>query len=147
MDRGFMKKLPFYLTTVFLLTLIAMMLLPPSTHRHEPGISRIKAEMSNIKIALQQYEATYNEFPRGENSAISQALLGANAKSRVFIQARTNNLGELIDPWNKPYNIKIQIGDRTGFTIRSAGENQTFDDSDDYLLDSAKNNFTQGPKP
>ncbi len=139
-----MKRLPFYLASGFCVILLAALLLPPYIRHHEPGVPRVKFEMLNIAHALQAYEATYNEFPFSDNLSVCRALLGSNIQSIVFLYAQTNNLGELIDPWNTAY--KIEFTNRTNFIVQAAGKNLKFGDGDDYVLDSTMSNFAKEPK-
>jgi hypothetical protein len=102
-------------------------------------------DMKAIASALCQYETVFSEFPKGDNVTIFQALLGSNGQKHCFLEpGRTNNLGELLDPWKTPY--KIEIVTDTKFVIQSAGEDQQFGTKDDYILDSTKRDFFQEPK-
>ena len=141
-----MKRRPFYLVCGSLIALLAAVLLSYPIRHREPGVPRVKVEMLTIANALRQYESTYNEFPLGDDSCISRALLGSNVQSIVFLYARTNDLGELIDPWKTAYKIRIELSDRTNFLIQSAGKNKMFSDSDDYALDSTKSDSVQEPR-
>ena len=141
-----MKRLPFYLVSGVCIIVLAALLLPSLIRHHEPGVPRVKFEMSNIASALRAYESTYNEFPHGDNLSVSSALLGSNTQSIVFLYARTNNLGELVDPWKTAYKIRIELSDRTNFLIQSAGQNKMFGDSDDYAVDSTKSDLIQEPR-
>lgn len=141
-----MKRLPFYLVSGVCIIVLAALLLPSPIRHHEPGVPRVKFEMSNIANALRAYESTYNELPRSDNLSVSSALLGSNTQSIVFLYARTNNLGELIDPWNTAYRIEIEFTNRTNVIVQAAGKNRNFGDGDDYVLDSTMSNFAKEPK-
>lgn len=100
--------------------------------------------MSNLNAAFNQYYAEYGIFPKGTNSAVLKVLLGDNPEKIQFFNAdprRIDSKGELLDPWETPYDI--QISDQTNYTIRSAGASRAFGDKDDIIYDGSENDFVK----
>ncbi len=101
-------------------------------------IGRSRMELNSIAMALNMYETTFGGFPTGSNGDIFRSLMGTNPKAIAFLEPGiTNQLGELLDPWNSPY--QIQIIANTSYLIRSAGKNRIAGDADDIALRSAGN--------
>jgi hypothetical protein len=66
-------------------------------------------------------------------------FLTANIYEGISFTTRTNGLGELIDIWQMPFQIKF-VG-QTNIIIRSAGPDQKYGDSDDIIFNSVSNNL------
>src|SRR6185436_13314911 len=98
----------------------------------------IDLETSQIRTALQTYEAAFAAFPTGDSPAVFRALRGDNPQKIVFLQCRAESVspdGGMLDPWGTPYKIYFSGKEPL---IRSAGPNKQFDDSgrkafDDYI--------------
>ena len=74
-----------------------------------------------------------------QNEFILNPFLTANIYEGISFTTRTNGLGELIDIWQMPFQIKF-VG-QTNIIIRSAGPDQKFGDSDDIIFNSVSNNL------
>jgi len=75
------------------------------------------------------------------NEFILNPFLVTNKYSGISFTTRTNTLGEIIDIWQTPFQIKI-IG-QTNFIISSAGPNKIFGDADDIIFNSVSNDFVK----
>jgi hypothetical protein len=73
------------------------------------------------------------------NEFILNPFLTTNIYEGISFTTRTNGLGELIDIWQMPFQIKF-VG-QTNIIIRSAGPDQKFGDSDDIIFNSVSNNL------
>jgi hypothetical protein len=73
------------------------------------------------------------------NEFILNPFLVTNKYSGISFATRTNALGELIDFWQTPFQIKF--AEQTNFIIRSAGPNRIFGDADDIIFNSASNDI------
>ena len=65
---------------------------------------------------------------------------------RTFVEPagfpnQTNAQGEIIDPWNVPF--QIEIAGQTNFIVRSAGPDKKFGDADDIIFNSTTNDFVK----
>jgi hypothetical protein len=73
------------------------------------------------------------------NEFILNPFLATNIYEGISFTTRTNGLGELIDIWQMPFQIKF-VG-QTNIIIRSAGPDQKYGDSDDIIFNSVSNNL------
>jgi hypothetical protein len=73
------------------------------------------------------------------NEFILNPFLTTNIYEGISFTTRTNGLGELIDIWQMPFQIKF-VG-QTNIIIRSAGPDQKYGDSDDIIFNSVSNNL------
>ena len=95
-------------------------------------------EMQQFLSAMESYQSLYGDYPAGKPSGILTALRGSNPQKIIFlnVDTRTNSSGELVDPWETPYQV---VFDSTNhFTIQSAGKNKRFGDEDDFKLSSSE---------
>lgn len=101
------------------------------------NVVRCKVQMNSVLDALRSYQAAYNSFPTGTQSAIVQCLTGNNPQQIHFLYVGTplERDGQFRDPWETPYRITFESTNR--ITIRSAGENRLFGDKDDLELSEA----------
>jgi hypothetical protein len=106
------------------------------------NLSRTKMDIASIRAAAQQFETVYGRLPIGTNALLFHALFGGNPQKTVFLEGRTNNTGELLDPWGTPY--RIEIGE-TNFLISSAGKDGKWGDKDDYIFDGKSGIYIQDP--
>jgi hypothetical protein len=75
------------------------------------------------------------------NEFILNPFLITNKYSGISFTTRTNTLGELIDIWQTPFQIKSV--EQTNFIISSAGPNKIFGDADDIIFNSVSNDFVK----
>jgi hypothetical protein len=68
-------------------------------------------------------------------------FLTTNIYEGISFTTRTNGLGELIDIWQMPFQIKF--AGQTNIIIRSAGPNKKFGDKDDIIFNSVSNDFVK----
>ena len=59
--------------------------------------------------------------------------------SSMFSDSHTNAQGEILDPWNTPFQVEI-VG-QTNFILRSAGPNKNIGDADNIIFNSVSNDF------
>jgi len=64
-------------------------------------------------------------------------FLTTNKYRGISFTTHTNALGELIDIWQTPFQIKL--AGETNFIISSAGPNKKFGDADDIIFNSVSN--------
>jgi len=145
----FTKRIIFYTVTLVLITILIALLLPLVRNgRTDSGypLSRTKMDVSNINIALKQFDVAGRILPSGDNPSIFRALFGSNVLQIAFLRSeRINADGELLDPWGSPYQIEM-LG-QTNFLIKSAGKNGRWGDVDDYISDGRKDQYLQDPSP
>ena len=75
------------------------------------------------------------------NEFILNPFLTTNTYEGISFTTRTNGLGELIDIWQMPFQIKF--AGQTNIIIRSAGPNKKFGDKDDIIFNSVSNDFVK----
>jgi hypothetical protein len=117
---------------------LAGLLNPLGSHPIIDKVRRIDLETSQIRTALQTYEAAFGAFPSGDSLAVFRALRGDNPQKIVFLQCGAESVspdGGMLDPWGTSYRIYFSGKEPL---IRSAGPNKRFDDSgqkefDDYI--------------
>jgi hypothetical protein len=68
---------------------------------------------------------------------ILNPFLTTNKYRGISFTTHTNALGELIDIWQTPFQIKL--AGETNFIISSAGPNKKFGDADDIIFNSVSN--------
>jgi hypothetical protein len=107
-----------------------------------PGMSAKVAlcrhEMSLLAHAATRYQDDCGSMPAGTRGEIMRCLRGNNPRKIVYFNLNSNRFnsdGEILDPWGKPYEIKLDSP--TNVTLRSAGRNGRFGDKDDEIY-SAK---------
>jgi hypothetical protein len=71
----------------------------------------------------------------GMNDLVFHPVSRADADCKV----RTNGLGEFVDVWGTPYEVRSEGPGR--LAIRSAGADGQFGDADDIVYDSVANSF------
>ena len=84
-----------------------------------------------ISQILGHYRYAYQENPVGENSEITDRLLGNNPKKIVFIAPDCEALrgGKLVDPWGTPLFFHALSAEQ--MDVASAGSDQEFWTDDD----------------
>ncbi len=139
MDDSEMGIWPKLLSRLLFLFLVAWIfsnfILPPLVRKKRPKVPQARMEINNLIAALDQYHAETENYPFGTTAEICRVLYGENPAKLVFFTAnpkRVGASGELMDPWNTPY--EIQILGQTNYIIRSAGPNRIFGDKDDLEL-------------
>jgi len=111
---------------------------PPRSRPIVERFRRIDLETSQIRVALQSYDAAFGAFPVGDSSAVFRSLRGDNPQKISFLQCLAESVspdGGMLDPWGTPYKIYFSGKE---LLIRSAGPNKQFDDLgrkefDDYI--------------
>jgi type II secretion system (T2SS) protein G len=105
------------------------------------GVENFRAttvEMQALRQAARLYEQEFAELPHGGSNDIVRALRGDNPKHIVFLSGgRSTKIDEFLDPWGRPYEIRVIAGD---VAIRSAGANGILGDADDEQLLPGKSN-------
>jgi hypothetical protein len=92
-------------------------------------MTKLHMDVENLFSGLQEYKEHVGSFPTGNNAQIVKALRGQNPKNVIILVNRKTELnekGELVDAWDTP--LRIYFSD-TSVLIRSAGENQRFENS------------------
>ena len=138
-----MKRLIFWLVALAIIALLAAMLLPVSGPRPALNVE-CRFHLSDLEIAITNYQVAYTNYPAGNHSEIIKCLLGDNPKRIQFININSNNLSsnvEYLDPWKTPYAINFHSNNR--FIISSAGKDKKFGDADDIIFNSASNDFVK----
>ena len=126
-----MKALPGILLVLLVLGLLGgLTAYIVSRMRPHPGAEFLEDADTLISV-LQDYRKFVGNFPSGTPSEVVAALSGQGTSDRkvvVFANSleRKNNQGEIVDPWGTPIQIFFS---HDAVLIRSAGPNQTFEDS------------------
>ncbi len=92
-------------------------------------IAKFNTDCDNLILGFQQYREFVGNYPTGNNSAITKALLGQTGRKVLILTVRRsdiNDKGEIIDPWGTPYQFYFSTDE---VLIRSAGPNKAFEDS------------------
>ncbi len=103
-------------------------LLPVGSRPIIDKVRLVDVDTSQIRAALQSYEAAFGMFPTGKSSAVFRALRGDNSRKIIFLQCTPGSVapdGSMLDPWGTPYKIYFSGKEPL---IRSAGPNKQFDD-------------------
>ncbi len=86
--------------------------------------------------AIKLYGSMFGGNPVGSNAEITRSLNGENPRQARFLKAeeglRTNEKGELIDPWGTPYFFHQLSGSQ--MEIRSAGPDKIMWTADDLVI-------------
>ncbi len=110
------------------------MLAPPDTN--EAANLPPETVLENMRRAVRQYGEMFGGNPVGTNPEITAQLAGDNPKHINFINPqpglRTNEKGELIDPWGTPYFFHQISG--TEMEIHSAGPDKSMWTDDDLVV-------------
>jgi hypothetical protein len=89
--------------------------------------------LDNLRHAIRDYGAMFGGNPVGVNSEITSQLNGRNPKQVNFFHPeagmRTNDKGELVDPWGTPFFFHQLSG--IEMQIRSAGPDKIMWTADD----------------
>ncbi len=89
--------------------------------------------MSALANAMNQHRLKYGGYPTGDVGMIVNVLMGGNLEQVSFLDPRgfrfLNEKKEPVDFWRTPY--RIETNQTNGLSIRSAGPNRRFGDSDD----------------
>jgi hypothetical protein len=91
-------------------------------------VRKIDIEVSAVRTALRDYEATFGAFPSGESPAVFRALRGQNPRQIVFLHCPAESVspdGSMVDPWGTPYRVYFSGKE---VLVRSAGPNKLFDE-------------------
>ena len=92
--------------------------------------------LDNLRHAIRDYGSMFGGNPVGVNSEITSQLNGNNPKHVNFIRPeagmRSNDRGELVDPWGTPYFFHQLSGTET--QIRSAGPDKMMWTADDLIM-------------
>lgn len=121
--------LPFWILLAVIALAVVGVMLPVGSRPIIDKVRLIDLETTQLRAALDSYEATFGAFPVGDSSAVFRALRGDNPRKIVFFQCRAESIspdGGMLDPWGTPYKIYFS-GKKP--LIRSAGPNKQFDDS------------------
>lgn len=134
-NRRVRPGLIWVLVGCFLLSLAAITFLPEPSAIKKARVTTTRAWEKDIAACLKQHAEKHGGLTNIDTRSIVQEVFGANgAQSERF-----NSKGEILDYWKMPFQIEILA--QTNITIRSAGPNRQFDDKDDIVFDSTKNDF------
>jgi hypothetical protein len=89
----------------------------------------------NVVEASKTYAQHFGSLPAGDEVAILKELRGQNSKGLVFLDVGLDSLDRsqsLVDPWQTPY--RIDSDPTNGITVKSAGANRRFGDTDDLTF-------------
>ena len=100
-----------------------------STKHTDPKIAKFNADCDSLIMGIQQYREFTGNYPMGNNTQITKALLGQTEKKVLILAVRRSGLndkGEIVDPWGTPLNFYFSHNE---VLIRSAGPNRVWEDS------------------
>jgi hypothetical protein len=108
---------------------------PPPTAPDPSGLPPATV-LENMRTTIRQYGSMFDGNPVGTNLEITRALDGENPKQAKFLRPeagmRTNQKGELVDPWGTPYFFHQLSGHE--MEIRSAGPDRIMWTADDLVI-------------
>jgi hypothetical protein len=99
----------------------------------EERVPKVDIQIGSLLFAVKSYEKYLGSKPPANDSrSLAAALMGKNERGIVFIEGYgwTNNEGEFADPWGMPYSFNLESN---AVTVRSAGPNRLFGDTDDVV--------------
>jgi hypothetical protein len=132
------------LAVAFGFCFLAMLILPMLAGGGPARAAHVMSDEKQLALSFEVYKQTFGSYPTGENAGIVKLLAGANPqKLQLFLlnANSTNENGELVDPWKKPYIFSYD--GTNGYSISSAGYDQKFGDANDIIFNSASNNFVK----
>ncbi len=98
--------------------------------RKRASITKAKAGIAALEIALSMYEVDLGDYPGGENKDLVLALTVNSGSENWygpymrFKEEELNSNGEFIDPWSNPYKYtKPGTHNANSFDIYSFGPN------------------------
>jgi type II secretory pathway pseudopilin PulG len=134
------RKIIAILSALLCVSLLGLALSTTLPHKTDQQRESFIQQARTIIKALQNYRQTLGQFPQGDASKILAALSGKQATNptdpKILLitefQFRKNDQGQVLDPWDTP--LQIFLSEQT-ILIRSAGPNQSFEDSSDPKSD------------
>jgi hypothetical protein len=136
-NRRVRPGLIWVLVGCFLLSLAAIIFLPEPSSTKKARVTITRAWERDISVCLKQRAETSGGLTNIDTRSIVQEAFGANSAH----SERFNSKGEILDYWKMPFQIEILA--QTNIIIRSAGPNRQFNDKDDIVFDSTKNDFVK----
>ena len=142
------KKSPMHEWQGFLLILLTIFVLlgwlvgtgvPTEKEKTKAKVLETLVEERSMGELLEEKASKVGGLTNIQNEFILNPFLTANIYEGISFTTRTNGLGELIDIWQMPFQIKF-VG-QTNIIIRSAGPDQKYGDSDDIIFNSVSNNL------
>ena len=106
-----------------------------STKHTDPKIVKFNSDCDSLIMGIQQYREFTGNYPTGNNSQVTKALLGQTDKKVLILAVRRSDLndkGEIVDPWGTPLNFYFSHNE---VLIRSAGPNKIWEDSSSGTAD------------
>jgi hypothetical protein len=103
--------------------------------RIDPKLAKFNSDADNMIMGIQQYKEFTGNYPTGNNTQISRALLGRSDKKVLILAVQrtpVNDKGEILDPWGTPIQFYFSNNE---VMIRSAGPNKAWEDSSNPLAD------------
>ena len=114
---------------------------PTEKEKAKAKVLETIGEERSMGDLLEQKASEVNGLTNIPNEFILNPFLITNTYEGISFTTRTNALGEIIDIWQTPFQIKF-LG-QTNFIINSAGPNKIFGDADDIIFNSVSNDFVK----
>ena len=114
---------------------------PMEKEKMKAKILETMAEERSMSELLEEKAAEVGGLTNIPNEFILDPFLTTNKYRKITFTTRTNALGELVDLWQTPFQIKV--AGQTNLIISSAGPNQKFGDPDDIVFNRIPNGFAQ----
>jgi hypothetical protein len=114
---------------------------PTEKEKTKAKVLETRVEERSMGELLEEEASKVGGLTNIPNEFILNPFLTTNKYRGISFTTRTNVLGEIIDIWQMPFQIKL--AGQTNFIIRSAGPNKKFGDADDIIFNSVSNNFVK----
>ena len=129
MNRGCLKTIVIFSSTLFLLTITFYLAIWPQLK-----IKIIRSSLISVRAALHSYNNDYpNDLISENNVESTSKLLGKNGRNKKYLSSRDTIIkkGILVDYWDSP--LIYQSSSKT-IEVFSSGKNKIPNDSDDIQI-------------
>lgn len=114
---------------------------PTKKEKTKAKVLETRVEERSMGELLEEKASKVGGLTNIPNEFILNPFLITNKYRGISFTTRTNALGEAIDIWQTPFQIKSV--EQTNFIICSAGPNKIFGDADDIIFNSVSNDFVK----
>jgi hypothetical protein len=114
---------------------------PTEKEKTKARVLETQVEEHSMGELLEEKTSEVGGLSKIPNEFFLNPFLTTSKYRGISFTTRTNALGEVIDIWQMPFQIKL--AGQTNFIISSAGPNRKFGDSDDIVFNSFSHDFVK----